>query len=231
MAIKFKNFWVSALSAAAAAGDTTLTIPTGDAANLPALTGGNTVRLVLPVTDANSNETDWEIVEVTAVNTTTGVLTVTRGLEGTTAKAWAQGARIDNRITADALNAIGAAATNFGGAAIENYTDKTASIAVTAATTTIDLAANTARLLRLAMGANTTLAFANVPTSGATFLTLVCKQDATGNRTLALPSGTKTPGGAALALSTAANAEDWIELVYDPALGNWRAWMAGKGMA
>lgn len=231
MAFKFRNFWVSALSAPAASTDGTLTIPTGDAANLPALTGGNTIRLVLPVVDASGNETDWEIVEVSAVNTSTGVLTVARAQEGTTAKAWAQGARIDLRLTAAALDTLGLPASNFGGAALENYTDKTADIAATGATTTIDLAATTARLLRLAMGANTTLAFANVPTTGATSLTLVCTQDATGSRTLALPAGTKTPGGAGVTLSTAAGAEDWVELVFDPAKTNWRAWLAGKGMA
>lgn len=231
MAFKTKNFWVSALAQAAAATDDTLYIPTGDAANLPPITAGNSIRLVLPVTDANGNETDWEIVDVSAVNTSTGALTAARGQEGTTAKAWAAGARVDLRITSAILDALGAAQTNFGGAALENYTDQSADIAVTGATTTIDLAATTARLLRLEMGANTTLAFANVPTSGATALTLVCTQDATGSRTLALPAGTKTPGGAGITLSTAAGAEDWLELVFDPAQTNWRAGLAWKGMA
>lgn len=231
MAFKFRNFWVSALAQAAAATDSILYIPTGDAANLPPITAGNSIRLVLPVTDASGNETDWEIVDVSAVNTSTGALTAARGKEGTTAKTWTTGARIDLRITAAALDTLGVPVSNFGGAALENYTDKTADIAVTGATTTIDLAATTARLLRLAMGANTTLAFVNVPTSGATALTLVCTQDATGSRTLALPAGTKTPGGAGITLSTAAAAEDWLELVFDPAKTNWRAWLAGKGMA
>lgn len=233
MALKFKNFWVSALSAAAAAGDTVLYIPTGDAANLPALAAGNTVRLVLPVFDTATppNEIDWEIVEASAVNTTTGALTVARGLEGTTAKAWAAGARIDLRLTAAALDGLGLPQPNFGGAALENYTDKSADVAVSAATTTIDLATATGRLFRLAMAANTTLAFANVPAAGVTAITLVCTQDATGGRTLALPAGTKTPGAAGITLSTAAAAEDWIELVFDPVKINWRAFLIGKAVA
>lgn len=229
MTLKFKNFWVSALSAAAAAGDVTLYIPTGDAANLPALTGGNTVRLVLPVTNTNGDETDWEIVEVTAVNTSSGALTVTRGIEGTIAKAWPSNSVIDLRLTAAALDGLGVAQTDFAGAALENYTDETADVTVSAATTTLDL--STARVFRLAMGANTTLAFSNVPTSGVVAITLICTQDATGGRTLTLPTGTKTAGATAIALSTAAGKEDWLELVKHPGFENWRAFAVGKAVA
>ena len=231
MAIKNKNFWVSALSAAATATDTTLYIPTGDAANLPALSAGNTTRLVLPVTDGNGAETDWEIVEVTAYNTSTGALTVTRGAEGTIAKPWPSGNLIDMRVTAGMLDGVGVPPADFGGTAISNYTDDTASITVTGATTTIDLAATKARVISLAMQANTTLAFANVPSNGVVAITLICTQDATGQRTLTLPSGTKTVGAAALTLSTAANSEDWIEMIKHPGFTNWRAFQFGKGIA
>ncbi len=233
MALKFKNYWVSALTAPAAAADTTLYIATGDAANLPALTSGNTARLVLPAFDTATppNEIDWEIVEVTAVNPSTGALTVTRGMEGTIAKDHLTGARIDLRLTADAMNAIGAPQTNFAGAAIEAYTDKTADITVNAATTTLDFATITSRVLRLAMGANTTLAFANVPTTGVTSLTLICTQDATGGRTLTFPTGTKAAGGTKPVLSTAAGAEDWLEMVFHPALAAPRVFAVAKGVA
>lgn len=233
MAFKFKNFWISALSAPAGTGDVTLYIPTGDAANLPALTGGATVRLVLPVlnTATPPEEVDWEIVEVSAVNTSTGALTVARGVEGTIAKSWASGALIDLRLTAAALDGLGVAQPNFGGAAIEGYTDKSADVAVTTATTTIDFATLTGRVVRLAMGANTTLAFTNVPTTGLTAITLICTQDATGGRTLAFPSGTKSPGASLPVLSTAAGAEDWIEVVFLPSQVNPRAFTVGKAVA
>lgn len=231
MALKFKNFWVSALAVAATSTDTTLTIPTGDAANLPSLTGGDTLRLVLPVVDASGAETDWEIVEVSAINTTTGALTVTRGVEGTTAKSWAINTIIDMRLTAGALAGIGAPQPNLGGAALENYTDKTIDINVTTANTTIDFAVITGRAVRLMMGASTTLAFANVPTSGVTALTLICIQDTTGGRTLTFPAGTKYAGGTAPVLSTAAGAEDWLEVVFHPAMAGARVFTAGKGMA
>ncbi|RCX10694.1 hypothetical protein [Extensimonas vulgaris] len=228
MAIKNKNFWVSALSVAATATDTTLYIPTGDAANLPALSAGNTTRLVLPVTDGSGAETDWEIVEVTAYNTSTGALTVTRGAEGTIAKPWPIGNLIDMRVTAGMLDGVGVPPADFGGTAISNYTDDTASITVTGATTTIDLASTKARVISLAMQANTTLAFANVPSNGVVAITLICTQDATGGRTLTFPGGTKFPGGSVPTLSTTANAEDWFELVKPPLLTNWRVFTVGK---
>lgn len=230
MALKFKNFWASALSTAAAVGDTIIYIPTGDAANLPAINGGS-IRMVLPIKDQAGNETDWEIVDVTAINATTGALTVTRAMEGTTAKDWPVGSIVDPRLTAAALDALGVAQPDLGGAALKNYTDKSADIAVTAATTTIDLGAITGRVCRLAMGASTTLAFSNTPTTGVTAITLICTQDATGGRTLTLPAGAKTPGGTAIALSREANAEDWIELVYHPTLAAWRAFTVGKAVA
>lgn len=231
MALKFKNFWVSALTSAAAAADTIFYIPTVDASNLPALGAGDTIRMVLPVLDTSTppKETDWEIVEVTAVNTITGALTVTRAMEGTVAKDWPTGAVVDPRLTAAALASIGTPTPDFAGQALSDYTDTSADVAVTAATTTLDLAA--ARVFRLAMGASTKLAFSNVPTTGVVAITLICTQDATGGRTLTLPTGTKYPGGTAPALSTAANAEDWIELVKHPALADWRAFTVGKAVA
>lgn len=119
-------------------------------------------------------------------------------------------------------------AAQFAGAALENYTEQVADVAVSA-TTTIDL--STARMFRLALGQNATLAFTNVPTSGVTAITLICTQDATGGRTLTFPAGTKYPGGIAPVLSTAAGAEDWIEMVKHPALANWRAFLIGKAVA
>lgn len=122
-------------------------------------------------------------------------------------------------------------AFNAGGQNILSYTDGTTTIAVTAATTTIDFSVVTGRMVVLNLAANTTLAFANIPTTGATYLTLICVQDSTGGRTLAYPTGTKASGGVQPVLSTAAGAEDWLEMVYNPSQGNWRVFTAGRGMA
>lgn len=57
---------------------------------------------------------------------------------------------------------------------------------------------------------------------------LIVKQDATGNRTLTLPSGSIILGGGTLTLSTAANAVDILTFVYD---GTNYYWSLGKGYA
>lgn len=57
---------------------------------------------------------------------------------------------------------------------------------------------------------------------------LIVKQDATGNRTLTLPSGSIILGGGSLTLSTAANAVDILTFVYD---GTNYYWSLGKGYA
>ena len=117
---------------------------------------------------------------------------------------------------------------DMAGNALKNYTERSAAITASTATTTLDL--STARKFNVAMQSNTTLAFSNVASSGVTSITVVFTQDATGGRTLTLPSGTLTPGGLGVTLSTAANSEDWIEFVKDGS-GSWRAFMAGQGMA
>jgi hypothetical protein len=72
---------------------------------LPALTNGNTYTLTLYERDG-AEEVAWEIVKVTAVEGST--LTVVRGQEGTTARAWSVGTRVEMRLTAggflDGLN-------------------------------------------------------------------------------------------------------------------------------
>ena len=77
----------------------------------------------------------------------------------------------------------------------------------------------------------TTRFVGNVTISGmptvraGTQFSMIVTQDATGGRTLTLPSGVKKPGGA-LALSTAANAVDILVFFYDGT--NWYATLAGK---
>lgn len=54
--------------------------------------------------DVSGNENAWEIVSCSS--RAGDVLTVTRGQEGTTAVAWANGARIENRVTAGTMAAL-----------------------------------------------------------------------------------------------------------------------------
>lgn len=78
---------------------------------------------------------------------------------------------------------------------------------------------------RLTLGGNRTLAFSGL--AEGMNGTLIVKQDATGNRTLALPSGSKVvnSGASGVILSTAANAVDILTWIYD---GTNVFWTYGK---
>lgn len=241
MSFVFKNYWVSALTADIAANATSLFIPNGDAALIPALSTGVVARLTIPVVDVNGNETDWEIIDVTAINASTGELTIARGIEGTTAKTAVAGARIDMRLTAGQISLLGdfksngtapmTGDLNMNGFAITKYLEKRAAVTASAATTTLDL--STARKFVVTLNASTTLAFSNVPTTAdrTVSVTIDFIQDATGSRVLTLPAGTKTDGGAGVTLSTAANARDRAVFEFDVTDNFWTAAMAMKGMA
>lgn len=100
---RFINNWAAVLTAPALSGDLTLSINPAQAALLTGLGGGDYYLLTLAelVDDA---ETSWEIVKVTAV--IGGVLTVERGMEGTTAAAWSVDAYISARATAGTLETL-----------------------------------------------------------------------------------------------------------------------------
>ena len=81
------------------------------------------------------------------------------------------------------------------------------------------------------LGGNRTLSFASTPTVGS-YGTLIVTQDATGNRTITLPSSltNKVLGSAStattIALSTAAGATDILNFYYD---GSYCYWNIGQG--
>lgn len=96
MTIKLANNATSALTAAISAADTTMTVADGSV--FPALSAGEWFPATL--VDASGN---IEIVKITARSG--GTLTATRAQEGTTAKNFGAGSRIDLRMTAGALSA------------------------------------------------------------------------------------------------------------------------------
>ena len=77
---------IKAVASAQAAGDTTVTISTAAAALLPAAPFNMTWWLASTYSDP-ADDPNVEIIRVTVVNTGTGVLTITRAQEGTTATA------------------------------------------------------------------------------------------------------------------------------------------------
>jgi hypothetical protein len=79
---------------------------------------------------------------------------------------------------------------------------------------TISVDASLSNNFSVTLGGNRTLANPTNLTSGMV-LNFFIDQDATGSRTLSFGSAYKFPGGAAPALSTAANAKDLLSCIYD----------------
>ena len=74
-----------------------------DASAMPTPTGGDYFLLTL-VGLVDGKETSWEIVKVTARSGNT--LTIVRAQEGTTARFWGGGAKVELRVTAGAFSEL-----------------------------------------------------------------------------------------------------------------------------
>lgn len=178
-------------------GDTTITVD--DASVFPTPEAGKTVRATLERLSDNA----VEIVDITAISGND--LTVTRAREGTTALAFDDGDIIEQRWTDEIID-------NFPQLGKNNTYTKAQRGAKTTmtdgATITPDFAASNNH--KVTLGGNRTLANpTNIAAEQSGYIEIV--QDGTGNRTLALGSYYKTPGGAGITLTTAANAVDTLE--------------------
>ena len=98
MAVKYSNNASTTLNGAITTSATSITV--NDVSEFPTLTGSDYTYLTL----SNSAATTIEIVKVTAINTTTKVLTVERGKDNTTAAAFSSGDICELRLTAALLN-------------------------------------------------------------------------------------------------------------------------------
>lgn len=96
MSVKFSNNGHSTLAASLTSSATSITLASGHGARFPSLSSGEYFYATL--IDASNN---LEIVKCTARSS--DVLTVTRAQEGTTARAYAIGDRIELRVTAQGL--------------------------------------------------------------------------------------------------------------------------------
>lgn len=99
MSVQFRNNSFTTLDVTIDADDTEIVVAEGTGANLPVLGAGEYFYATL-----SSITGDMEIVKVTAV--TGDVLTVVRGQENTTGKAFLAGSMIENRFTAQTLRDI-----------------------------------------------------------------------------------------------------------------------------
>lgn len=221
----FANAARTTLASGISDSDTTLTVALGDA--FPVANTG---------TGAVGGATDWfkavldsgSAIEIVYVRThTSGSETfsnVQRGQEGTTAVAWSAGAVIGLRVTA----------ADMAGAAMQsevNVFTKNQSVTPSALTSgaTITVDASLSNNFKLTLATNATLSNPTNSTDGMV-VNIRIKQDATGSRTLAYGSKYKWAGGAAPALSTAANAVDFLSMYYDATDDRWEC-VLSKGFA
>jgi hypothetical protein len=98
MAVKYSNNASTTLNGAITTSATLITV--NDVSEFPTLTGSDYTYLTL----SNSAATTIEIIKVTAINTTTKVLTAERGKDNTTAAAFSSGDICELRLTAIMLN-------------------------------------------------------------------------------------------------------------------------------
>lgn len=96
--MKHKNNAYSVLNGSITNVATAITLATGTGSRFPT----DNFKVTLIGYDGNGNENAWEICLCTS--RTGDILTVQRGQEGTTAVAWANATRIENRVTADTLD-------------------------------------------------------------------------------------------------------------------------------
>ncbi len=100
----FKNNAFASLAAELSAAGTLATLATGQGARFPAPSGGNHFLATLILLDGNGAETAWEVVKCTSRDT--DGLTIERAQEGTTARIWPVGSRLEMRVTAGTLDSF-----------------------------------------------------------------------------------------------------------------------------
>ena len=122
----FKNNAYASLAAELSAAGTLATLATGQGSRFPAPTGGDHFLATLILLDGNGAETAWEIVKCT-VRATDG-LTIERAQEGTTARIWPVGSRIELRTTAGTLDSFTDVTQAAAAAPVQSVFGRTGSV-------------------------------------------------------------------------------------------------------
>jgi len=151
MGIKFTNNAVGALASSISASSTTIYVTAGQGAYFPALTASDYFYATL--IDSSNN---LEIVKVTARSSDT--LTVVRGQDGTAARAYAAGDKIELRVTAQGLTDVN---NNGGVQSVNGSTGAVTGIATSGANSNITSLSGLTTPLSVAQGGtgNTTGVF------------------------------------------------------------------------
>ncbi len=130
----FKNNAYGSLAAELSAVGTVATLATGNGANFPAPTGGDHFLATLILLDGNGAESAWEIVKCTA--RATDGLTIERAQEGTTARIWPAGTRIELRTTAGTLDSFTDTAQAAAAAPVQSVFGRTGTVTLQSADVT-----------------------------------------------------------------------------------------------
>lgn len=130
----FKNNAYSSLAAELSAAGTLASLATGQGARFPAPTGGDHFLATLILLDGNGAESAWEIVKCT--NRATDGLTIERAQEGTTARIWPAGTRIELRTTAGTLDSFTDTAQAAAAAPVQSVFGRTGAVTLQSADVT-----------------------------------------------------------------------------------------------
>ena len=122
----FKNNAYASLAAELSAAGTLATLAAGQGVRFPSPTGGDFFLATLILLDGNGAETAWEIVKCTA--RATDGLTIERAQEGTTARIWPVGSRIELRTTAGTLDSFTDVTQAAAAAPVQSVFGRTGSV-------------------------------------------------------------------------------------------------------
>lgn len=129
-----------------------------------------------------------------------------------------------------AASTINAQDNVLEGAQFRDYSESVVTIPSSGASQALDF--SEANVFDLTLTENCTLSIANAPLSGKSgSITLILRQDGSGNRTVAWPVDTLWSGGAAPTLSAAASAIDVVTMFTVDGGGVWFGFAAGLAMS
>lgn len=199
--VLFQDNVYGTIASGLAVGDLSITLTTGHGVRFPAV-GANQILYATLVNSSNLIEE----IHITAHTANSDTLTVTRGANGTTAKVWTAGDRIECRLTSEHLTQFGST-LNTANAWTKGQSGVPVALTSTSSAVAVDL--SLANNYTLAMTENTTLSSASNIAAGQSGI-IVVTQNATAAKTLAYNSFWKFPGGVAPTLSTSAGAVDLL---------------------
>jgi hypothetical protein len=197
MGIKFANSAYATLASGINSSATSITLTTGQGARFPTLSGGDFFYATLIDTSNN-----LEIIKCTARST--DVLTVVRGQESTTARAYSTGDRIELRVTAAGFSEMLQTSNNLSeltatastGVA-QTFTASQRGTVTTDNDGSFDM--NVTNNFKCTPTGNFTLTFTNITAGQSGFILLVN----TGGYTVSAHANTKVQTGALAAITAA----------------------------